>query len=130
VSEPVATRGPEYAEQVNGAWHLVGSRCTSCASTFFPQATTCATCGSRSLEVTHLSGRGTVYTKTTVGFGPAGFEPQYGLAWVDLPEGARAFGQLDDPDTVAIGDEVELIVRVIRLDPDGTPVLGHAFRKL
>jgi uncharacterized OB-fold protein len=76
-----------------------------------------------------LGGSGTVYAKTTVGLGPPGFDPPYGLAWVDLPDGPRAFGQLDHPDDVEIGDSVELVVRVIRHDTDGTAVLGHVFRK-
>ena len=125
-----AAIGPEYAVQVNGEWQLVGSRCVPCGASFFPQVTTCAACGSRTLETAHLGGPGTVYTKTTVGYGPPGFDPPYGLAWIDLPAGARAFGQLEDPDQVAIGDRVELFVRVVRHDSNGTDVLGHAFRKV
>jgi uncharacterized protein len=128
VSE-AATIGPEYAVQVDGDWRLVGSRCTACGMTFVPTAATCASCGSRSLEAAQLGGPGTVYTKTTVGFGPPGFEPPYGLAWVDLPAGARAFGQLADPDEVEIGDTVDVDVGVIRHNADGTAVLGHVFRK-
>jgi uncharacterized OB-fold protein len=128
VSDAGAT-GPEYAAQVDGEWQLIGSRCSDCGTTFVPRAATCAACGSRSLARAHLGGPGKVYTKTTVGFGPPGFDPPYGLAWVDLPAGARAFGQLADPEQVQIGDTVELDVRVIRHDPDGTAVLGHVFRK-
>jgi uncharacterized OB-fold protein len=124
-----ATTGPEYAAQVDGEWQLVGSRCTDCEAVFFPPAATCASCGSRSLVTAHLPGPGVVYTKTTVGFGPPGFEPPYGLAWVDLPAGARAFGQLVDSEKVEIGDTVDLDVRVVRHDTDGTAVLGHVFHK-
>jgi uncharacterized OB-fold protein len=124
-----AAVGPEYAVQVDGEWQLVGSRCTQCGTAFVPIAATCASCGSRSLETAHLGGPGTVYTRTTVGFGPPGFDAPYGLAWVDLPSGARAFGQLANPEEVAIGDTVEIEVGVIRHDADGTAVLGHVFRK-
>jgi len=128
--ETVEPLPPEYAELSNGEWFLVGSRCTECGSKFFPETLICADCTSRAMERTHLAREGTVYTKTTVALAPEGFEAPYGIAWVDLPDGPRAFGQLEDSDNVAIGDRVVVTVGVIRRNRDGRAVAGHRFRKI
>lgn len=120
----------EWIEYTTDGWRLVGSRCTACGAVFFPAATACADCAARGMERTLLHGDGTVVQKTTIGIAPPGFEAPYGLAWVDLDAGPRAFGQVDDPSEVKIGDRVTLAPGTVWRQKDGTPVIGHRFRKV
>jgi uncharacterized OB-fold protein len=66
----------------------------------------CPFCGCADLPYETVSGRGTVHTFTVVhrAFLP-GFTPPYTVAWIDIAEGARAFGDVVDcpPEDVRIG---------------------------
>ncbi|MFI0450648.1 Zn-ribbon domain-containing OB-fold protein [Actinomadura sp. 6N118] len=85
---------------------LVLQRCSGCARfVHFPEAT-CPFCGGDRLSYETVGGRGTVHTFSVVhrSFLP-GFEPPYVVAWVDLPEGVRVFGDVTGcvPEDVRIG---------------------------
>lgn len=92
---------------------LVIQRCTACERRVHLPAATCPWCGGGELVYEPVSGEGSVHTYTVVhrSFAPGwtGREP-YVLAWVDLPEGARAFGQVVEcpPDQVHIGMRVRV----------------------
>lgn len=84
------------------------------------------------VEVFPLSGRGTVYSFTTVTQPPEAFEVQapYLLALVKLDEGPVVTAQLTDVDgPVEIGMRVEMVIRKLRTDGDrGIIVYGPKFR--
>ncbi|MER5620398.1 Zn-ribbon domain-containing OB-fold protein [Streptosporangium sp. NPDC002544] len=92
---------------------LVVQRCTACARRVHLPAPECPGCGGTDLPYEPVSGDGTVHTFTVVhrSFVPEfrGREP-YVLAWIDLPEGVRAFGQVVEcpPDLVRIGMPVRV----------------------
>ncbi|MFG3442382.1 Zn-ribbon domain-containing OB-fold protein [Nonomuraea sp. NPDC047897] len=96
---------------------LVVQRCTACARRVHLPEADCPWCGGGPLVFEPVSGDGVVHTFTVVhrSFAPGyqGREP-YVLAWVDLPEGARAFGQVVGcaPGEVRVG----LPVRVTFVD--------------
>ncbi|QIG44368.1 benzoylsuccinyl-CoA thiolase [Nocardioides anomalus] len=112
------TTGPDPA--------LLGSRCTTCASTYFPpvpaQGAFCRNpaCDGEELEAVELSRRGTVWSYTDARYQPpppylARTEPHepFALAAVTLPEGVTVLGQVADGYGVAdlrVGAEVELVV--------------------
>jgi uncharacterized OB-fold protein len=80
------------------------------------------------------SGRGEVYSFTTVYDAPAGFEENapYTVALVKLEEGPLVTAQLTDlgDQPVEIGTPVEMVTRRLRTDGDerGMIVYGYKFR--
>ncbi|GAA2447700.1 hypothetical protein GCM10010191_76220 [Actinomadura vinacea] len=94
-----------------GRGELALQRCAGCARyVHFPEPA-CPYCGGTDLPYETVGGRGTVHTFSVVhrSFLP-GFEPPYVVAWIDLPEGARVFGDVTGcpPETVRIGMAVEV----------------------
>lgn len=120
------TTGPDPA--------LLGSRCTSCGTVFFPRlggAGFCRNpgCAGEEFEETALSRRGTVWSYTDAQYQPPApyiprtdpYEP-FALAAVELPEGLVVVGQVADGYGVAdlrVGGEVELVVETLYADDTG-----------
>ncbi|MAS33336.1 MAG: hypothetical protein CL610_04980 [Anaerolineaceae bacterium] len=81
-----------------------------------------------------FAGTGSIYTYTTLGEPPEGFEEQapYTLALVQLDEGPLVTAQLTDMDgPVAIGDRVEMVTRKLTAEGrKGMIVYGYKFRKI
>lgn len=82
-----------------------------------------------------FTGRGEVYSYTTVYDAPAGFEryTPYILALVKLEEGPLVTAQITDlmPQEVQIGLRVEMVTRKLRTEGDeGMIVYGYKFRPL
>lgn len=96
-------------------YRLQASRCLDCESLYFPPRQICSKCRGTSLEPHHLSGRGSIYSFTTVYQAPEGFEQNvpYVVALIDLDEGPRITAQLTDvdPERVEIGMPVEMVIR-------------------
>ena len=80
-----------------------------------------------------FSGKGEVYSFTTIQDAPAGFEEQapYVLALIKLDEGPMLTAQLTDLDgPVEIGMRVEMVTRKLRSEgPQGMILYGYKFRK-
>jgi uncharacterized OB-fold protein len=118
------TTGPEPA--------LIGSRCTSCGSTFFPRTQGfCRNprCAGEEFEDATLSRRGRVWSYTDAQYQPPApyvattdpYEP-FALAAVELPEGIVVLGQVASGYGVAdleVGREVELVVEPLYTDDSG-----------
>ena len=80
-----------------------------------------------------LSGRGEVYSFSTMYNAPQGFEEQkpYTIALVKLDEGPMVTAQLTDVDSgdVRIGLRVEMVTRKLREESDeGQIIYGYKFR--
>ncbi|WP_395696432.1 Zn-ribbon domain-containing OB-fold protein [Nocardioides sp.] len=111
---------------------LLGSRCTTCGTVFFPPtAGPCRNpaCDGLDLEQAELSRRGTVWSYTDAQYQPPApyvartdpYEP-FALAAVELPEGLVVVGQVADGYGVAdlrVGGEVELVVETLYTDDTG-----------
>jgi uncharacterized OB-fold protein len=86
------------------------------------------------VELVPLSGKGTVYSFTTVTAPPADFESYapYWLAWIQLDEGPIVTAQLTDVDgAVTVGMRVEMVIRKLRTDGErGIIIYGPKFRPL
>jgi uncharacterized protein len=90
---------------------LALQECTGCGRfVHFPEPA-CPYCGGTDLPYSSVSGRGTVHTFSVIHrtFLP-GFETPYVVAWVELAEGARAFGNIIGlpPEEVRIGMPVRV----------------------
>ena len=116
-------------------YRLVGEICEQCGSKLFPPRDVCPECEAPAKTPFTFSGRGEVYSYSTVYNPPRGFEEfaPYPVAMVQLEEGPLVTAQLTDVDMdqVSIGMPVEMVTRKVRTDGDqGTIVYGYKFRPL
>jgi uncharacterized OB-fold protein len=115
-------------------YKLVGEVCPHCEAKLFPPRDVCPECGGEAKSIYNFSGRGEVYSYTTVQDAPAGFEEYapYTVALVKLDEGPLITAQLTDlgEQDVEIGTPVEMVTRRLRTDGDerGMLVYGYKFR--
>lgn len=112
---------------------LVGEVCPSCEAKIFPPRDVCPECGDEAKTHFQFSGRGEVYSYTTLFDAPQGHEAQlpYTLALVKLEEGPLVTAQLTDVNgtKVEVGMPVEMVTRKLRSDGDrGMLVYGYKFR--
>ncbi|MGN0063249.1 MAG: Zn-ribbon domain-containing OB-fold protein [Nocardioides sp.] len=111
---------------------LLGSRCTSCSTVFFPKtAGYCRNprCNGTEFAEAELSRRGTVWSYTDAQYQPPPpyipateeYSP-FALAAVQLPEGLVVLGQVADGfgvSDIKVGTEVELVVETLYTDESG-----------
>jgi hypothetical protein len=115
---------------------LVGEVCPHCEHKIFPPRDICPDCGKEARDLYSFSGKGEVYSLTTVYDAPAGYEEQapYTVALIRLEEGPLVTAQLTDLDgrDVAVGTPVEMVTRKLRNDGDerGMLVYGYKFRPI
>lgn len=113
---------------------LVGEICPHCEAKIFPPRDVCPTCGGEAKTAFAFSGRGEVYSHTTIYQAPSGYDEStpYTVALVKLAEGPMVTAQLTDlgSQTVEIGMPVEMVTRRLRSDGDerGVLVYGYKFR--
>jgi uncharacterized protein len=114
-------------------YRLEGEVCDHCGETIFPPRDICPACSKPAKTAHTLSGKGEVYTFSTIYNAPEGFEiyAPYTVALVKLEEGPLVTAQLTDvaPSDVTIGMPVEMVTRRLRTHGDeGTIVYGYKFR--
>jgi len=113
---------------------LVGEICPHCEAKIFPPRDVCPKCGGEARTAYAFSGKGEVYSFTTIYEAPAGFDENapYTVALVKLQEGPLLTAQLTDlgDQPVEIGMPVEMVTRRLRQDGDerGMLVYGYKFR--
>ena len=113
---------------------LIGEVCPHCDAKLFPPRDICTECGQNAKVEFAFSGRGEVFSYTTIYDAPAGYESQtpYTVALVKLEEGPVITAQLTDlgEEKVEIGMPVEMVTRKMRNDGDerGLIVYGYKFR--
>ena len=113
---------------------LVGEVCEHCNAKLFPPRDICPECGEEAKTLFQFSGKGEVYSYTTVYDAPEGYGEQapYTLAMVKLDEGPLITAQLTDlgAQKPAIGMPVEMVTRLLRsaTDERGMLIYGYKFR--
>ncbi len=113
---------------------LVGEVCEHCDAKIFPPRDICPSCSEEAKTLYTFSGRGEVYSYTTVFEAPAGFDENapYTVAMIKLEEGPLVTAQLTDLENkhVEIGMPVEMVTRKLRsaTDERGLLVYGYKFR--
>src|SRR5512136_1001604 len=114
-------------------YSLVGEVCGHCGNKIFPPRDICPECEQPAKTPFTFSGRGAVYSYSTVYHPPEGFEEfaPYTVALVKLEEGPMVSAQLTDVEgeKVEVGMPVEMVTRRLRDDGKrGTIVYGYKFR--
>ena len=112
---------------------LVGEVCPHCSAKIFPPRDICPECGDEAKDHYQFSGRGEVYSYTTLYNAPAGYEEQapYTVAMVQLEEGPLVTAQLTDIDVKEpeVGMPVEMVTRKLGSEGDrGILIYGYKFR--
>jgi uncharacterized OB-fold protein len=113
---------------------LVGEVCPHCDAKIFPPRDVCPECGQDARQPFNFSGKGEVFSYTTIYDPPKGYEENspYTVALVKLDEGPLVTAQLTDlgEEPVEIGMPVEMVTRRLRQDGDerGLIVYGYKFR--
>ena len=98
---------------------LVGEVCESCGSKLFPPRDVCPECQAPAKTPYVFSGKGEVYSYTTVYEPPAGYEEfaPYTVALVKLEEGPLITAQLTDLEKEpTIGMPVQMVTRKLRTE--------------
>ncbi|RMF55143.1 MAG: Zn-ribbon domain-containing OB-fold protein [Calditrichaeota bacterium] len=114
-------------------YRLQGNMCSSCGKKYFPPRKICMHCKGKDFQTIEFSGKGTVYSFTTIYQSAPRFMEfvPYTVALVDLEEGVRITAQLTDitPEEVFIGMDVEMVVRRISEEGErGLITYGYKFR--
>ncbi|MFO7919092.1 MAG: Zn-ribbon domain-containing OB-fold protein [Anaerolineae bacterium] len=114
---------------------LKGEICPRCGKTLFPPRDVCPACGGPAKTTLDLSGKGEVYSFSTVYVAPEGFEEYtpYLVALIKLDEGPLVTAQLTDveEDDVYVGMSVEMVTRKIREEgEEGLIFYNYKFRPL
>ncbi len=114
-------------------YRLVGEVCEGCGAKIFPPRDVCPTCEAPAQTAFAFSGRGEVYSYSTVYHPPRGFEEfsPYTVALVRLEEGPMVTAQLTDVDAdqIRIGMPVEMVTRKVQEEgAEGAIVYGYKFR--
>ena len=119
---------------------LIGSRCDDCGAKTFPAQGYCPRCATTAMPEVLLPRTGSLWTWTIQGFRPKSppyrgndtdetFEP-FGVGYVDLDGELMVEARLteNDPERLAAGISMELVVVPLYREDDGTDVLTYAFR--
>ncbi len=117
---------------------LLGSKCATCATPYFPKTERCRNpeCASSAIEDATFGPRGTLWSYSVQHYPPpppAKYEEPYApyaLGLVDLPEGLRVLSRIStaDPASVRPGMAVELVIERLYVDGDGNEVQTWKFR--
>ncbi len=113
---------------------LTGEICEECGTKIFPPRDVCPECVKPARTPYTFSGKGEVYSYTTLYDAPAGFQrfAPYTVALIKLEEGPLITAQLTDvdPEEVTIGMPVEMTTRKLSVEGDeGLIQYGYKFRK-
>ncbi|MET3960810.1 putative OB-fold protein [Marmoricola sp. OAE513] len=111
---------------------LLGSKCTTCSTVFFPKTSGYCknpACDGEEFADTELSRTGRIWSYTDAQYQPPppyipASDPYvpFALAAVELPEGLVILGQVADGfgvKDIKVGDEVELVVETLYTDETG-----------
>ena len=124
---------PRHWRLKSQRYALIGEVCPHCDAKLFPPRDVCPECGAPAKTPFAFSGRGEVFSYSTVFQAPTSHEEQapYTVALVKLEEGPLITAQLTDVDRkdVKIGMPVEMTTRVLQSNGDrGMIVYGYKFR--
>jgi len=116
-------------------YRLVGEVCDRCGVPIFPPRDVCPECEAPAKTPFTFSGRGEVYSYSTVYHPPVGFKQDapYTVALVRLEEGPLVTAQLTDveADQVEVGMPVEMVTRRLQAEgEEGVISYGYKFRPL
>ncbi|MEW6268069.1 MAG: OB-fold domain-containing protein [Thermodesulfobacteriota bacterium] len=111
---------------------LLAGRCAACGRHSFPAAATCPYCTADGCQPVPVGAHGSLYLWTVVNARPPGYrgEVPYGFGIVELPEGLRVVGRIDetDLDVLRPGLRLELAIAPLYVNDAGDEVLSFSYR--
>ena len=126
-----------FVEREEGP-RLLGSRCASCRTPYFPKSPICRNpdCNHSEMSDADFGPGGRLWSCSIQNYPPpppARYDEPYrpyALGVVDLEEGLRVMGRVatDDPESVRVGDRVELVLAPLCHEEDGTELITWMFR--
>lgn len=124
---------PRFWRTEKTRYGLIGETCRACGKPIFPPRDVCPHCTEAGQDPRSFSGKGEVYSFSTVYEAPAGYTEYqpYTVALIKLEEGPLVSAQLTDVDNeeVQVGMPVEMVTRKIREQGEnGMIVYGYKFR--
>ncbi len=113
--------------------YLVGTRCTSCGTTYLGSRMACSKCFSTDLtDDVRLSDKGELHVFSIVHQSAPGIPTPYVAAIVDLPEGVSVRCNINgvepDPKNLKFGMPVQMVTEKIRTDREGNDVISFSFK--
>ena len=115
--------------------YVVGSHCAKCNEYYYPKRKICLVCGNRSMDGVKLSGKGKIWSFTTIFEVMPGSliqETPYVLAVIELEEKVLLRSILENPDQKALklGTQVGVLFERISEDKDGNGLVAIKFKVL
>jgi len=117
---------------------LLGSRCRSCGTPYFPKSAVChnPACTGSQVEDAEFGPRGTLWSCAVQDYpppAPARFDKPYvpyAMGVVDLEDGLRVLGRMcgDDPRGARPGMKVELVLDPLCHDDEGNEIITWKFK--
>ena len=137
MTKPVPAAENLFAETAEGP-RLLGSKCSSCATPYFPRSPVCHNpdCTDSKVEDATFGPRGKLWSCAIQNYPPPPparynepYSP-YAIGLVDLPEGLRVLGRIstDHPEALQLGTDVELVLEELYRDENGTEVITWKFK--
>ena len=126
-----------FAETTDGP-RLLGSVCATCKTPYFPRSAGCHNpdCDLSKMEDARFGPSGIIWSVSIQNYPPPPpvvcddpFQP-FAVGMIDLPEGLRVLGRIaaNDPESVGVGDAVELILAPLGRDESGSEVISWQFQ--
>lgn len=126
-----------FAETEDGP-RLIGSRCATCSTPYFPRADLCRNpvCDTSAVEDARFGPSGRLWSYSIQAYPsppPAVYDEPYvpyALGVVDLDDGIRVVGRMDvgDPASLEVDQPVELVLAPLSHDEDGGELISWMFR--
>lgn len=108
---------------------LLGSHCTTCDETLFPERTVCSRCGARTIESVRLRGPATLMAHTVVHQVPAGFTGPVVVGYGRLAGDVVVLAPIDaDPSSIHHDMAIDLLEGVTSIGEDGAPFRTYRYR--
>lgn len=111
-------------------WALVAQKCGNCGTIAYPKKRVCPECFGEDLVDWELSRRGTLHTYARTDLGAPRLGSPYYIAFVDLPEKIRLFGQVivKEDESLTIGQSMDVVVDALWREESGEDVVCYKFR--
>jgi len=115
-------------DRLDAPVQLLGGRCRACGEPFFPKRTYCAACTSGDQEDVEFAPSGVIETFTIVRQQLPGsaMVPPYAIVRVKLDDGPgiQTVATNCDPESIRIGDRVQLVAHRVMDDEAGNTVVS------
>lgn len=125
-------------EQTDDGARLLGSRCATCNTPYFPRSTLCHNpkCNGSDMQDAKFGPTGVLWSYSVQNYPPpppARYDEPYvpyALGVIDLDDGIRVVGRMaaEDHATLVVGGKVELVLAPLYTDEDGNRPVTWMFK--